>query len=77
MFTEGVKSIMYEVEPIKNLMIKKITEYIGYKIPGSDIKVYGSHATKLCLHWSDIDLALVPPPPNFSNQNSSNSARGI
>ena len=28
---------------------------------GSEVDVYGSHATKLCLHWSDIDLVLIPP----------------
>ncbi len=30
-------------------------------IPHSDVKVYGSHATKLCLPWSDIDLVIIPP----------------
>lgn len=26
--------------------------------------VYGSHATGLCLHWSDIDLVVGPRPNN-------------
>ena len=73
MFTEGVKSIMQEVEPVKNLMIEKISEYIGLKIPGSSVEVYGSHATKLCLHWSDIDLALVPPSANQNSNSQSNN----
>jgi len=30
-------------------------------VPDADVKVYGSHATKLCLHWSDVDLVLIPP----------------
>lgn len=30
-------------------------------MPEADVKVYGSHATQLCLHWSDIDLVLIPP----------------
>ena len=62
MFTEGVKSIMEEVEPIKNLIIQKVSEFIYSSIPGSSLEVYGSHATKLCLHWSDVDLVFVPPP---------------
>jgi len=24
--------------------------------PNYDVSVYGSHASGLCLHWSDIDL---------------------
>lgn len=30
-------------------------------MPNAEVKVYGSHATKLCLPWSDIDLVIVPP----------------
>ena len=30
-------------------------------IPNSEVKVYGSHATQLCLPWSDIDLVIVLP----------------
>ena len=30
-------------------------------MPNSEVKVYGSHATKLCLPWSDIDLVIVAP----------------
>ena len=63
MFSEGVKSIMEEIEPIKNLIIEKISDFIKGVFPGGGVEVYGSHATKLCLHWSDVDLALVPPPP--------------
>ncbi len=29
-------------------------------LPKSQVKVYGSHATKLCLPWSDIDLVICP-----------------
>lgn len=27
---------------------------------GVALDVYGSHATQLCLHWSDIDLVVFP-----------------
>jgi predicted nucleotidyltransferase len=43
------------------------------------VEVYGSHATGLCLHWSDIDLAVgvkqsendkEPPSMNLKMQDS-------
>ena len=44
-------------------MIKKV-------LPGSEVKVYGSHATKLCLPWSDIDIAIILPSNSETyNQN--------
>lgn len=60
LFDEGVKSIMEEMEPIKKTIIDKIASFIKSVIPNGDVEVYGSHATKLCLHWSDIDLVLKP-----------------
>ena len=30
-------------------------------VPHSEVSVYGSHATKLCLPWSDIDLVIITP----------------
>ena len=63
LFDESVKSIMDEIEPIKKIIIDKISAFIKLVIPNGDVEVYGSHATKLCLHWSDIDLVLKPAAP--------------
>lgn len=60
MFEESVRSIMEEIEPIKKLNIDNISSFIKQVIPESEVEVYGSHATKLCLHWSDIDMVLKP-----------------
>mmetsp|Transcript_6329 Transcript_6329/g.7512 ORF Transcript_6329/g.7512 Transcript_6329/m.7512 type:complete len:97 (-) Transcript_6329:1639-1929(-) len=60
LFEESVKSIMSEMDPIKTIIIEKITMFIKQVIPNSEVEVYGSHATKLCLDWSDIDLVLKP-----------------
>ena len=60
LFDESVKSIMEEMEPIKTVIIEKIASFIKNVIPNGDVEVYGSHATKLCLHWSDVDLVLKP-----------------
>mmetsp|Transcript_20953 Transcript_20953/g.20038 ORF Transcript_20953/g.20038 Transcript_20953/m.20038 type:complete len:89 (-) Transcript_20953:823-1089(-) len=45
---------------IKELFIRKITEVVHRIVPQCEVKVYGSHATQLCLHWSDIDLVIIP-----------------
>jgi DNA polymerase sigma len=71
-FRRDTKAIMAEMQLIKTQIIEKIREVITRAIPQSKIDVYGSHATKLCLHWSDIDLVLVPPsgsdnPDNWNN----------
>jgi len=60
-FRESVKDILHEMAPIKEQLIKNITSIIKKAVPNSEVKVYGSHATKLCLPWSDIDLVLVTP----------------
>jgi len=68
-FRESVKSIMGEMHLIKTQIIEKITEVIKTNMPFSNVEVYGSHATQLCLHWSDIDLVLVPPSGSDSPDN--------
>ena len=73
LFDESVKSIMDEIEPIKKIIIDKISAFIKLVIPNGDVEVYGSHATKLCLHWSDIDLVLKPAAPKDA---SSSGHRG-
>ena len=60
LFNAGVKSIMDEIDPVKHIIIEKLSSLIQNTVPNSEVQVYGSHATKLCLHWSDIDLVLKP-----------------
>ena len=64
-------SIMQEMDPIKTIIIEKISNFIKQVIPNGDVEVYGSHATKLCLHWSDIDLVLKPMAPTGRGQGTS------
>ena len=61
---------MEEIDPIKHIIIDKLQNLIKTACPGGDVEVYGSHATKLCLHWSDVDLVLKPPtkPINSSEK---------
>jgi DNA polymerase sigma len=47
---------------------------VNESIPDYELKIYGSHATNLCLPWSDLDLVLVPKNNNSympSNNNQS------
>ena len=67
LFEESVKSIMSEIDPIKNMIINKVSSFIKQVIPNGEVEIYGSHATKLCLHWSDIDLVLKPAQSRESN----------
>lgn len=48
------------MQPLKEHLIETLTTVIQKALPYSEVKVYGSHATKLCLPWSDIDLVIVP-----------------
>jgi len=40
-------------------LIQNISAVIKKALPYSEVRVYGSHATKLCLPWSDIDLVII------------------
>jgi DNA polymerase sigma len=76
-FRQDVRDILDEVSPIKNEIIRQINKIIAKSLPQVAVEVYGSHATQLCLHWSDIDLVVIPPPENnhrMYNQNHSHSS---
>lgn len=44
------------MQEVKQILIEKITSIVSGIYPNYDVSVYGSHASGLCLHWSDIDL---------------------
>jgi len=68
---------MKEMNQLKAGIIGKITESIKTSLPYSDVNVYGSHATQLCLHWSDIDLVLIPPNGSDDRDNWMNPLRTV
>ena len=74
LFRDSVKDILHEMEPIKEHIIQKITAVVKKCMPNCDVKVYGSHATQLCLPWSDIDLVIIPAKTS-ENQNSYMSSK--
>jgi DNA polymerase sigma len=44
------------MQEVKQILIEKITSIVSGIYPNYEVSVYGSHASGLCLHWSDIDL---------------------
>ena len=60
-FRDAIKDILAEMQPLKEKIIENISAIIKRALPSCDVKVYGSHATKLCLPWSDIDLVIINP----------------
>ena len=58
LFRDSIRDIFIDLEPLKEKLISNILSVIKNCIPGGDLEVYGSYATKLCLPWSDIDLVV-------------------
>lgn len=51
---------MNEMQQVKQILIGKIQSIVEKEFSNYHVDVYGSHATGLCLHWSDIDLVVKP-----------------
>ena len=49
-----------EMKEMKELLIRKLSNIVSRNFSNYLVQVYGSHATNLCLHWSDIDLCVGP-----------------
>ena len=53
--TEKIQIISPKVKELINYIQNEVNSFIGKEY---EVKLYGSHATGLCLPWSDIDVAL-------------------
>lgn len=58
LFKQDANAMLNEMQQVKNLLIKKLTDMVQSLLPHYFVEIYGSHATGLCLHWSDIDLVV-------------------
>lgn len=67
-FRSDVRQILDETTPIKNEVIGRISQVLTMNLPNVSVDVYGSHATQLCLHWSDVDLVVIPTSPHQPHQ---------
>lgn len=52
------------MQEVKQLLISKLTTLVQTLLPHYFVEIYGSHATGLCLHWSDIDLVVGSKNPD-------------
>jgi non-canonical poly(A) RNA polymerase PAPD5/7 len=50
--------MLQEMQQVKEVLIDRLTGLVSELLPNYFVQVYGSHATGLCLHWSDIDLVV-------------------
>lgn len=62
------------MQSFKEQIIENVTAIIKKAVPLSEVRVYGSHATKLCLPWSDIDLVIITPNRHGENMYTQKSA---
>jgi len=51
-------------------LIRLVKQAVNDSIPDYEVNLYGSHATNLCLPWSDLDIVLVNKKVVFSNNYS-------
>lgn len=68
-FQEHTKEGIKNCKAVQEELIRLIQESVNEVIPDFDVKLYGSHATNLCLQWSDLDVVLI----NRKNSNIANS----
>ena len=58
LFKQDANAILKEMQQVKEILVQRLSTMVSSLIPNYFVEVYGSHATGLCLHWSDIDLAV-------------------
>ena len=58
-FQEYVKISIKNNKKVLDHLLKYIQNAVNENIPDYEVKLYGSHATNLCLPWSDLDIVLI------------------
>jgi DNA polymerase sigma len=58
-FQDYTKEQIKKAKSTQEELIKLIQEAVNDCMPDYDVKLYGSHATNLCLQWSDLDVVLI------------------
>ena len=61
---EKLKLIKPKINDLINLIQNSVNNSIGEEF---EVKLYGSHATNLCLPWSDLDVVLCKKNNNIEN----------
>jgi DNA polymerase sigma len=58
-FQEYTKEQIKRSKATQEELIRLIQDSVNECMPEYEVKLYGSHATNLCLQWSDLDVVLV------------------
>lgn len=66
-FEQSVNKYNEENKENYDSLIKKISEAVSDIVPDSVCEIYGSFATGLSLPWSDIDIVVKLPNPNYTS----------
>lgn len=69
LINEKINVIKPKVNELINLIQNSVEQSIGSEY---EVKLYGSHATGLCLPWSDIDVVLCKKNGNLNDNSYSN-----
>ena len=69
-YQQFVKEHIEREQSLYNRLIQNIQNSVDESIHDYDVRLYGSHATNLCLPWSDLDVVLVPRNNNNININN-------
>jgi len=64
LFKQDANAMMKEMQQVKEILIQRITNLVSTVLPSYFVQIYGSHATGLCLHWSDIDMVVGSKQPD-------------
>jgi DNA polymerase sigma len=74
-FQEYTKEQIKKVKTVQEELINLIQESVNECMPEYEVRLYGSHATNLCLQWSDLDVVLIHKR-NY-NVSSYNALQGL
>ena len=74
-FEEFVKIRTEKEKDIYDTLIKNVQDSVNKSIPDYEVNLYGSHATNLCLPWSDLDVVLIKKNKKYENVNYINLER--
>ena len=64
-----VSMIIEKNQQIFDILIENLKQATKETLPDYEVHLYGSHATKLCLPWSDLDVVLISNNENNINNN--------
>ena len=72
-FEKYVSVHIKEDSNIYQALLKYIETAVNESIPEYKVNLYGSHATNLCLPWSDLDVVLLPKKTNITKKENNHA----